>query len=222
MRTLRRVLLGVLAAGALCGQFLTAPTASADPDAQDKVRIVPSQRVYGETRGELMTELWTYEYQRHVGDAVPECLSFGKDDKVLAGVDALDSTCTIRHGRPVIMFWSATCDTGSPPPWYAVTEADQIRCARELLTQDNEYVKVSVDGVATTISTPAFEVISRQFSYVSPVDNPFGYVPGPGTASGFSWVAMVYLPKGHHVLHLQVKYAYGPGFTTTKTVDVVP
>jgi hypothetical protein len=33
---------------------------------------------------------------------------------------------------------------------------------------------------------------------------------------------MVYLPKGHHVLHLQVKYAYGDGFTTTKTVDVVP
>jgi len=119
-------------------------------------------------------------------------------------------------------FWSATCDTGSPPPWYADTEADQIRCARELLTQDNEYAKVEVDGVATTFSTPAFEVVSRQFPYVSPVDNQYGYVPGPGTASGFSWVAMVYLPKGHHVLHLQVKYAYGPGFTTTKTVDVVP
>ena len=85
MRTLRRVLLGLLA-GALCSQFLTAPTASADPDTQDKVRIVPSQRVYGETRGELMTELWTYEYQRHIGDAIPECLSFGKDDKVLVGV----------------------------------------------------------------------------------------------------------------------------------------
>jgi len=107
---------------------------------------------------------------------------------------------------------------GSSP----VVHVTQGTCGRELLTQDNEYVKVSVDGVATTISTPAFEVISRQFSYVSPVDNPFGYVPGPGTASGFSWVAMVYLPMGHHVLHLQVKYAYGPGFTTTKTVDVVP
>ena len=154
MRTHRQVLLFLLAVGALCGQFLTAPTASADTAAQDNVRIVPSQRVYGETRGELMTELWTYEYQRHVGDPVPECLSFGKDDKVLVGVDALDSTCTIRHGRPVMMFWSNTCDTKSPPPWYAVTEADQIRCARELLTQDNEFVKVSVDGVATTISTP--------------------------------------------------------------------
>jgi hypothetical protein len=219
MRTLRRVLLGLLAVGALNAQFLSAPTASADTAAQDNVRIVPSQRVYGETRGELMTELWTYEYQRHVGDAVPECLSFGKEDKVLVG--APDSTCIIRHGRPIMVFWSATCDTGSPPPWYAETEADQLRCARELLTQDNEFVKVSVDGVATTISTPAFDVISRQFSYVAPVDNQFGYVPGPGTASAVSWVAMVYLPEGHHVLGLQVKYAYGDGFTITKTVDVV-
>jgi hypothetical protein len=64
-------------------------------------------------------------------------------------------------------------------------------------------------------------VISRQFSYVAPVDNQFGYVPGPGTASAVSWVAMVYLPEGHHVLGLQVKYAYGDGFTITKTVDVV-
>ena len=222
MRTLRRVLLVLLALSALSAQFLTAPTASADTAAQDKVRIVPSQRVYGETRGELMTELWTHGYERHVGDPDPECLSFGKDDKVLAGVDALDSTCTIRHGRPVMMFWSATCDTGSAPPWYAVTEADQIRCAREGLMQDNEYVNVEVDGVATTISTERFEVTSQQFSYVAPVDNQFGYVPGPGTASAVSWVAMVYLPVGHHVLRLQVKYAYGDGFTLTKTVDVVP
>ncbi len=33
---------------------------------------------------------------------------------------------------------------------------------------------------------------------------------------------MIYLPKGHHVLRLLVKYAYGPGFAITKTVDVVP
>ena len=220
MRTLRRVLLGLLAVGALGSQFLTAPTASADTSAQDEVRIVPSQRVYGETRGELMTELWTYEYQRHVGDAVPECLSFGKDDKVLVGVE--DSTCAIKPGRPVMLFWSNTCDTKSPPPWYAVTEADQIRCAREGLIQDNEYVKVEVDGVATTISTPAFEVISRQFSFVAPANNEWGYLPGPATASAVSWVAMIYLPKGHHVLRLLVKYAYGPGFVITKTVDVSP
>ncbi len=103
MRTLRRVLLGLLAVGALGSQFLTAPTASADTSAQDTVRIVPSQRVYGETRGELMTELWTYEYQRHVGDAVPECLSFGKDDKVLVGVDRLDLHHQARPAGHVVL-----------------------------------------------------------------------------------------------------------------------
>src|SRR5689334_22927925 len=103
MRTLRRVLLGLLAVGALSAQFLSASTASADTAAHHTVRIVPSPRVYGDTRGELMTDLWTYEYQRHVGDAVQECLSFGRNDKVLVG--ASDSTCTIRHGRPVMMFW---------------------------------------------------------------------------------------------------------------------
>ncbi len=219
MRKLRRVLLGLLAVGALGSQFLTAPTASADTTHQDNVRVVPSQRVYGETRGELMAELWTYFYQRRIGDPFPECLSTGKDDKVLVGAD--DSTCTIRHGRPVMVFWSNTCDTKSPPPYYAVTEADQIRCAREGLIQDNDYVKVEVDGVATTFSTPAFEVVSRQFPFDSPVDNQFGYVPGAGTAAADSWVAMIHLPQGRHVLRLLVKYAYGPGFAISRTVEVV-
>lgn len=220
MRTVRRVLLSLLVGGVLVGQALTGPSASADTTHTDEVRIVPSPRVYGQTRGELMTELWTYWYQRRIGDPNPECLGIGKDDKVFFG--AHDSTCTIKPGRPVLWGWSNTCDTKSPPPWYAVTEADQIRCAREGLIQDNEYVKVEVDGVATTISTERFEVISRQFSFVAPVNNEWGYLPGPATAAADSWVAMINLPKGHHVLRLLIKYVGYDEGVITKTVDVVP
>ena len=220
MHTLRRVLLSLLAGGVLIGQGMTGLTASADTTHQDQVRIVPSQRVYGETRGELMTELWTYWYQRQIGDPNPECFSLGKDGKVFLG--AHDSTCTIKHGRPVLWGFSATCDNQSPPPWYAVTEADQIRCAREVLHHDLLDVKVAVDDLtATTVSTERFEVISRQFSFVSPVNNEFGYPPGPGTASADSWVAMIYLPMGHHVLRLLVTTRENE-FAITKTVDVVP
>ena len=81
-----------------------------------------------------------------------------------------------------------------------MTEADQIRCARDIMHEQVDYVKVTVDGLPpTTISTRRFEVISHQFSFVSPENNEFGYAPGPGTASADSWVAMVYLPVGHHV-----------------------
>lgn len=220
MRALRSVLLGVLAVGVLCAQGLTGSSASADTDDRGQVRIVPSLLVYGQTRGELMEQLWTYWYQRRIGDPNPECFSIGRNDKVLIGQH--DSTCTIKLGQPVQEFWSNTCDTKSPPPWYAVTEAAQRRCARKGLNQDTDYVKVAVDALpATTISAPRFEVISGQFGFVSPVNNEFGYPPGPGTASADSWVAMVYLPVGHHVLRVLVKRAGHEEFTITKAVDVV-
>jgi hypothetical protein len=218
MRTPRRILLGVLAVGVLFGQGLAGSSASASTGQSGQVTIDPTPRVYGETRGELMTEMWSYFYQRRIGDPDPECLSIGRNDQVLVG--AHDSTCTIKHGRPQMWFWSTTCDTLSPP--YPVTEADQIRCARDIMHQQVDYVKVTVDGLAPmTISTPRFEVISRQFSFVSPENNEFGYTPGPGTASADSWVAMVYLPVGHHVTSLVVKFVGGDEFAITKSVDVV-
>jgi hypothetical protein len=219
MRTLRRILLATLAAGVLLGQGLVGSSASAGTSHSDQVKIVPSPRVYGETRGELMTEMWRYFYSVRVGDVDPECLSIGKDDRVLVG--AHDSTCTIKHGRPQMWFWSTTCDTKSPP--YPVTEADQIRCARETMHQQVDSVTVAVDDLPpTTISTRRFEVISRQFTFVSPENNQFGYEPGPGTASADSWVAMVYLPLGNHVTRMRVTFVDGGEFVITKTVNVVP
>jgi hypothetical protein len=218
MRIVRRILLGLLAASVLSGPGLAAASASADTARLDEVSIVPSPQVYGETRGELMTEIWQYFYSLRIGDVDPECLSIGKDDKVLVG--AHDSTCTIKRGRPQMWFWSTTCDTKSPP--YPVTEADQIRCAREIMHQQVESVKVAVDDLpAMTISTLRFEVVSRQFTFVSPENNQFGYEPGPGTASADSWVAMVYLPVGHHVSQMTVTFVGGDEFTVTKSVDVV-
>jgi hypothetical protein len=218
MRTVRRILLGLLAASVLCGPGLAAAGAHADTTDSDQVKIVASPRVYGETRGELMTEMWRYFYSLRSGDIDPECLSIGKDDKVLVG--AHDSTCTIEHGRPQMWFWSTTCDTKSPP--YPVTEADQIRCAREIMHQQVDSVKVTVDNLPpVTINTRQFEVISRQFTFVSPENNQFGYEPGPGTASADSWVAMVYLPVGHHVSWMTVTFVGGDEFTITKSVDVV-
>jgi hypothetical protein len=218
MRTLRRILLATLAAGVLLGQGLVGSSASAGTSHSDQVKIVPSPRVYGETRGELMTEMWRYFYSVRVGDVDPECLSIGKDDRVLVG--AHDSTCTIKHGRPQMWFWSTTCDTKSPP--YPVTEADQIRCARETMHQQVDSVTVAVDDLPpTTISTRRFEVISRQFTFVSPENNQFGYEPGAGTASADSWVAMVYLPLGHHVTRMRVTFVDGGELVITKTVNVV-
>ncbi|HEY6743964.1 MAG TPA: hypothetical protein VI110_16510 [Lapillicoccus sp.] len=218
MRTLRRILLSTLAAGVLLGQGLVGASASAGASHSDQVKIVPSPRVYGETRGELMTEMWRYFYSLRIGDIDPECLSMGKNDKVLVG--AHDSTCTIKHGRPQMWLWSTRCDTKSPP--YPVTEADQIRCARDIMHPQVEYVKVAVDDLPpTTISTRRFEVISGQFTFVSPENNQFGYEPGPGTASADSWVAMVYLPVGHHVSRMMVKLVDSDEFTITKTVNVV-
>jgi hypothetical protein len=178
--------------------------------------------VYGETRGELMTELWTYWYQRQIGDPYPECLSIGKNDMVHFGDH--NSTCTIKTGRPVLWGFSATCDTQSAPPWYAVTEADQIRCAREALHRDlSDYVKLAVDGLApTTVSTLQFEVASRQFTFITPVNAESGYAPGLATASAYSWVAMIYLALGHHVVRLLFKGGGEEEHVITKTVDVVP
>ncbi|MGV1007879.1 MAG: hypothetical protein ACOYBY_04630 [Dermatophilaceae bacterium] len=72
MRKLRGALLGVLAGGVLLGQALTGSSASAETTDPGQVRIVPSPLVYGQTRGELMTQLWTYRYQRQNGDPNPE------------------------------------------------------------------------------------------------------------------------------------------------------
>jgi hypothetical protein len=103
-----------------------------------------------------------------------------------------------------------------------VTEADQIRCAREIMHQQVDSVKVAVDELPpTTISTRRFEVISRQFTFVSPENNQFGYEPGAGTASADSWVAMVYLPVGHHVTRMRVTFVDGGELVVTKTVNVV-
>ena len=219
MRQLRRVLLGIVAVGVLVGQGWVASSASADTTSQEKVRIEPTQRVNGETRGELMAELWQYFYGRAIGDPYPECLSLGKHDQVFFG--AHDSHCTITVDRPVMWEWSNTCDTKSPPPFYGLTEEEQLQCARDGLIPYIDYVKVVVDGVSTTVSTPRFEVISHQFSFVSPENNEFGYEPGLGTASAVSWVPMIYLPKGHHVLELKFKYLGHDENVVTKTVDVV-
>ena len=220
MRTLRRVLLGVLTVGLVIGQGLVASSASPSVTGDGQVRIEPTHRVNGQTRGELMAELWQYFYGRAIGDPDPECLSLGKHDKVFFG--AHDSHCTITADRPVMWEWSNTCDTKSPPPFYGVTEEEQLQCARDGLIPFIDYVKVVVDGVSTTVSTPRFEVISHQFSFVSPENNEFGYEPGSGTASAVSWVPMIYLPKGHHVLQLKFKYLGRDENVVTKTVDVVP
>jgi len=220
MRRLRRALLGIVAVAVLVGQASVVTSASAGTVSKGSVSVEPTVRVYGESRGELITEMWTYFYQRQIGDPDPECLSIGKNDKVLVG--AHDSTCTIKPDRPVMWFWSNTCDTKSPPPYYGVTEEEQLQCARDGLIPYIDYVKVVVDGVPTTISTPQFEVISHQFSFVSPENNEFGYESGPGTASAVSWVAMIYLPKGHHVLQLLIRYLGQDEGVITKTVDVVP
>ena len=218
MRTLRRILLCTLAVGVLFGQGLAVSSARADTGSSAPVTIEPSPKVYGETRGELMTEMWSYFYGRQIGDTDPECLSIGTNDKVLVG--AHDSTCTIKRGRPQMWFWSTTCDTKSPP--YPVTEAEQVQCAREIMHAQVEYVQLTVDALpATTISTERFEVISRQFTFVSPENNEYGYTPGPGTASADSWVALVYLPVGHHVSSRSVKFVGGDEFVIPKSVDVV-
>ena len=45
-------------------------------------------------------------------------------------------------------------------------------------------------------------------------------VPGPPRLS--RRVAMIYLPKGHHVLQLLIRYLGQDEGVITKTVDVVP
>jgi hypothetical protein len=102
-------------------------------------------------------------------------------------------------------FWSTTCDTKSAA--VPVTEADQIRCAREIMHQQVD----SVRWPSTTFrprpsARGGVEVISRQFTFVSPENKQFGYEPGPGAASADLWVAMVYLPLGHHVTRMRVTF----------------
>jgi hypothetical protein len=90
------------------------------------------------------------------------------------------------------------------------------------MLQFNDYVRIVVDELApVTISTPEFVAISHQFPFTSPENNEFGYAPGPGTASAFSYVAIVKLPKGHHVAHLLVRNIGHEEFQITKTIDVV-
>lgn len=111
MRTVRRILPGLLAASVLCGPGLVAASASADTapsgPGQDRPQSPGLRGDPWRAHDGDVAVLLLAPYRRH-RSGVPR---IGKDDKVLVG--AHDSTCTIKHGRPQMWFWSTTCDTTS-------------------------------------------------------------------------------------------------------------
>jgi hypothetical protein len=146
----------------------------------------------------------------------------GRSGKVLLA-GRVYTTCTVKHGYPVMYFFGSACDTVSPPPWYAVSPRAQLRCAKKANATLIKAVTLSVDdGPTVRISRPCFELRTRQQHVVVPVDNGQGYAPGPATFTADVWAAFATrLSLGLHTTHFTVDFVDGETETFDRPIRVV-
>ena len=223
MRLVRRIALLSLAVA--LGTTLTTAMpslASGDVHSARHSHVAPARHADGMTGSQLLAQAWRPGYEQPVTTPQPDCIYLGRTGKVLLA-GRVYTTCTVKHGYPVMYFFGGGCDTVSPPPWYAVSAGAQLRCARKDNAALIKAMTLSVDdGPTVTISRPCFEIHTRQQHVVVPVDNGQGYAPGPATFTADVWAAFAqHLSLGPHTTHFTVHFVDGRSDVFDRPIRVV-
>jgi hypothetical protein len=223
MRLVRRIALLSIAIGLGTTLTTAAPSqATGHGSTPRHSHVAPARYADGMTGSRLLAQAWRPGYELPVTTPQPDCIYIGRTGKVLLA-GRVYTTCTVKHGYPVMYFFGTSCDTVSPPPWYAVSPRAQLRCARKDNAALIKSITLSVDdGPTVRISRPRFELHTRQQHVVVPVDNGQGYAPGPATFTADVWAAFAtHLSLGLHTTHFTVHFVDGGSDPFDRPIRVV-
>lgn len=187
----------VLVAFALCA----APAAIAHVGHRDADAIVaPADKVAG---GELLGEAWFQGLSHPAGTFSGGCIPLGQRGRVIEPERGPDSTssCTVKRGTKVFVFFGAECSNVEPPPDFGADFAAQRVCARAA-SEAVQTVRVTVDDdLSVDIHRRRFELLSPQRTVNLPPDNVLGVPPQTATFSAHAWGALVSkLRPGEHTI----------------------
>ncbi|MFF3712373.1 hypothetical protein [Streptomyces phaeochromogenes] len=200
-------------------QLGSIPTASAHGDHGGDGRIVePRKKVDGVTGRDAMGEGWYRTFTLPAAENPwfekgERCVKLGRTGKVLLAIgNGPPQNCTVKEGTAVLVHGIMTvCDDVEEPPYYAVGEAAQRKCAWADLRATTESVRLTVDGgKAIDLQKRRFAICAPQQAVQLRPDN-FLKVPAqPATFTACGWVAwLTDLAPGRHVLRSEAAFVGG-------------
>ena len=210
MRAIPRILIAVLALMLSAATVAVADNGHRD---NDRVSVVPADRVGGSSGGDLIGDWFAQLLAMPAADSpfggtANKCLQLGRHGKVFApaGGDVdqnkIEMTCPVKPGTPVVLVMtSADCSTNESDDFHAETAREQRKCAiREVKKLNVTSITVVVDGAAPVeIAKPRYFAVSPQRRTIFNDDPVFGGTPGPGTFVAAGWIAEIQgLTKGSH------------------------
>jgi len=223
MRSPRGNILAAAAAAALALSISSSvPPAAAHQGHHRHGRVAPARRADGLSGSALLAQAWVHFYETPTTSPSPQCLYGGRTGKVLIA-GSTEVVCTVKRHSPVMYFFGGTCDTASPPPFFAVTAEAQRRCARQADLRLIESMHLRIDGGPdVAIRRPRFELSSGQRSVLLPADNINGAPAGPATFTAHAWAAFAeHLSLGRHTTFLSVGFTNGDHDVVARTIRVV-
>ena len=197
--------------------FLVTPAAAAAEGRGDRDRpsIVPATSVAGSTGGALLGDwmgqlLALPKAENPLGGTAELCLNLGPGGAVVSPAGGvldeeltIEMRCKVEKDQPVVIVMPVgECSTAEDPPYFALTEPDQQRCAlRALESLDVTSITLKVDREQPVeIRTDRFLAISPQEQVDLPADPVWGR-PGPATFAAASWIAEIRgMGPGQHTM----------------------
>jgi hypothetical protein len=213
--------------------LVTSPSAVASGDGVtrgDVGRLVdPHQQIAGLDGGDVIGEGWS-RLLSLPADVNPwfgngeHCLKLGRADKVLlVVVPPGPAPCTVKRGTAVLVIGiTSFCDTAEPPPYFAVGERAQRRCALASL-EPTTGIGLSIDG------QPSVEIMQRRYQICAPqrevqllADNLLGVEPQLATFVACGWVVWVTdLPVGLHTISSLATFDDGTSHLYQPEIEIV-
>lgn len=219
MRHLRRAVLAVVAV-ALCA----APVAVAHHPKGGGAVVAPAHKVAGFTGDELLGEAWVQLLSHPARTFSGSCFPVGPKGKVVVPDPGPDftSSCTVKRGTRVFVFFGADCSNVEPAPFFGADEAEQAACAVDA-DEIFEAATITVDdGEPVDIHNPRFELLSPQRTVELPEDNVLGVPAGPASFVAHGWGALVKkLRPGEHTITVEVTDVELGTTTSTAFINVV-
>ena len=204
------------AAAAMIVLGSVSPASALDAQVGSGVLAPPTQKVDGETGGELLGQVWAFGYSLPVSENPLEghfaCLPLGHTGRVTWVAGPI--TCTAPAGTKLLVYGaSSACSDVEPPPFFGADEAAQRECAAAA-DEGNASILVSVDGgQPIQLLTAQYEVFSPQMHVQLPADNILGVPAQPATLTAHGWVAaLIGLSPGLHAVHTHRAFSDGSSF----------
>lgn len=198
--------------------------AAHDDHGGDRARFAPVQgELDGLSAGDLVAAAFAQFYTLPAAEnpfvGGDPCVRLGKQGRVL--LLTRPATCTIERGDAVVDMSGASCSDAEAPPFFAVGEEAQTRCAEQLL-KDIESFLLSVDGgEQVQAARDRFAATSDQQHVTVVPGNLFDATPGPATFVGAAYVTVLrHLRVGSHTIDVATVDPNGPS-TVSYTINVV-